>query len=46
VQRKNTPIPPLTATPEQLKAFEAKHPLQAPVLPPALPGVAYPRLEP
>jgi outer membrane protein assembly factor BamE len=46
VQRKSTPIPPLTATPEQLKAFEAKHPLQAPVLPPAPPGVAYPRLEP
>jgi outer membrane protein assembly factor BamE len=46
VQRKNTPIPPLIATPEQLKAFEAKHPLQAPVLPPAPPGVAYPRLEP
>ncbi len=46
VENKNTTIPPLTATPEQLKAFEAKHPLQAPVLPPAPPGVAYPRLEP
>jgi len=46
VQRKNAPIPPLAATPEQLKAFEAKHPLQAPVLPPAPPAVVYPRLEP
>lgn len=46
VQRKNAPIPPLTATSEQLKAFEAKHPLLAPVLPPAPPAVAYPRLEP
>ena len=46
VQRKTTPIPPLTATAEQLKAFEAKHPLQAPVLPPAPPAVVYPRLEP
>ena len=46
VQRKAAPIPPLTATPEQLKAFEARHPLQAPVLPPAPPAVVYPRLEP
>lgn len=46
VQRKAAPIPPLTATPEQLKAFEAKHPLQAPALQPAPPAVVYPRLEP
>ena len=46
VQRKAAPIPALTATPEQLKAFEAKHPLQAPVLLPVPPAVVYPRLEP
>lgn len=46
VQRKSTPIPPLTATPEQLQAFEARHPLQAPKTPPAPPVVVYPPLEP
>jgi outer membrane protein assembly factor BamE len=46
VENKNTTIPPLTATPEQLKAFEAKHPLQASVPTPAPPAVVYPRLEP
>lgn len=46
VQHKSAPIPPLAATPQQLQAFEAKHPLQAPALPTAPPAVVYPRLEP
>lgn len=46
VKGTNTPIPPLIATPEQLKAFEAKHPLQVTVVPPTPPAVVYPPLEP
>jgi outer membrane protein assembly factor BamE len=46
VEHKAGPLPPLAATPEQLQAFEAKHPLQVPVAPPAPPAVVYPPLEP
>ena len=46
VQHKAAPVPPLAATPEQLKAFEAKHPLKPPVVVPAAPAVLYPPLEP
>jgi outer membrane protein assembly factor BamE len=46
VPHKVAPIPPLAATPQQLKAFEAKHPVQAPDIPLAPPVVVYPRLEP
>jgi outer membrane protein assembly factor BamE len=45
VQHKAAPVPPLAATPEQLKAFEAKHPLKPPVVVPAAPAVLYPPLE-
>jgi outer membrane protein assembly factor BamE len=48
LQVKSTPAPapPLSATAEQLQAFEAKHPVQVPVLPPEPPAVDYPPLEP
>lgn len=46
VEHKAGPTPPLAATPEQLKAFESKHPLQTPASAPVAPLVVYPPLEP
>jgi outer membrane protein assembly factor BamE len=46
VQHKATPVPPLAATPEQLKAFEAKNPSNPPLVLPMPPAVVYPPLEP
>ncbi len=46
VQHTAGPVPPLAATPEQLQAFEAKHPLKPPVVVLVPPAVVYPPLEP
>ncbi len=46
VQHTAGPVPPLAATPEQLQAFDAKHPLKPPVVVLVPPAVVYPPLEP